>query len=291
MSQNSILRLAVSSLVSAIALAGCGGSTENAGLPSGLPLAETVNGQAVPQVLLDILARERQLDLSVPEQRAAALNELTDYILLSQAALKAGYSKDPQFAGEVEINRLQGMANATMGKFQSDAQIDDSVLRVEYEQQIAKAGSLEYEFTQLLFDKEDDALAVAGEAVSKPFGEVYDNWKAKAKQASSFPRVRPAQLPEPVGNALAALKAGETSKVPVKSDFGWHVLHVTSVSPFTPPEFEQVKETIRQSLVKQWGDQRLAKLRSDAKISLETPLPAAAGDASQEPAPATKPAN
>lgn len=290
MSQNSILRYSLLSLACAVSLAGCGASSNNGGLAEGLPLAGTVNGQAVPQVLLDVLARERQLDLSVPEQRATALNELTDYILLSQAASKEGYAKDPQFAGEVEINRLQGMANATMGKFQSDAQIDDSVLRVEYEQQIAKAGSSEYDFTQLLFDKEDDALAVTGQAVAKPFAEVYDSWKAKAKQASSFPRVRPAQLPESVGNALSGLKAGETTKVPVKSDFGWHVLHVNSVSPFSPPAFEQVKETIRQTLVKQWGDQRLAKLRGDAKVTLETPQ-AAVKDAKQESDSAAKPVN
>lgn len=290
MSPISPLRYSLLSLVCAVSLAGCGASSNNVGLANDLPLVGTINGQAVPQVLLDILARERQLDLSVPEQRATALTELTDYILLAQAAAKEGYAKDPQFSGEVELNRLQGMANATMGKFQSDAKIDDSVLRVEYEQQVAKAGSSEYDFTQLLFDKEDDALAVAGEAVTKPYAEVYDSWKAKAKQASSFPRVRPAQLPEPVGKALSGLKAGETSKVPVKSDFGWHVLHVSSLTPFSPPAFEQVKETIRQTLVKQWGDQRLAKLREEAKVKLETPQ-AAAKDAAPESDSAAKPVN
>ena len=136
-------------------------------LPADLPVVETVNGQDVPQVLLDMLARERNLDLAVPEQRARALTELTDYILLSQAASSEAYAKDPAFAAEVEINRLHGNANATLAKFRSSAHVDDSVLHTEYHQQIASAGKSEYDFSQLLFDNEDDALKAAGEAMSK----------------------------------------------------------------------------------------------------------------------------
>lgn len=287
MTPYSLLRPAYPFVVCAALLAGCGSPSTSSNLPANLPLTESVNGEAVPQVLLDVLARERHLDLGVPEQRAQALTELTDYILLSQAATREKYASDPVFAAEVEINRLQGLANATMGKFESDAQVDDSVLKGEYDAQIAKAGTSEYDFSQLLFDSEDDALNAAGDAVSKPFDEVFENWGKKAKQARAFPRVRPTQLPEAVGNALVTLKSGETTKVPVKSEFGWHVLHVSAISPFTPPAFEQVKDSIRQTLLKQLSQQRLVKLRDDAKVTLETPvaekLPAAS-DAASKPA-------
>lgn len=89
----------------ALALAACGERASNSSaLPGDLPAFETVNGQAVPQVLLDLLAKERNLDLAQPEQRARAVLELTDYILLEQAAKAGDYSKDPKFSAEVEIN-------------------------------------------------------------------------------------------------------------------------------------------------------------------------------------------
>jgi parvulin-like peptidyl-prolyl isomerase len=279
-----VMRHSLLALVTATALAGCGGGSINTALPANLPIAETVNGQPVQQVLLDVLAQERKLDLTVPEQRAKALTELTDYILLAQAAAKENYATDPLFAAEVEINRLQGLANATIGKFRSSAQVDDSVLKGEYDQQIARAGTSEYDFSQLLFDNEENALKAAGEAVTKPFDEVFEAWSKKAQQARAFQRVRPAQLPEPLGQALAALKSGETTKVPVKSEYGWHVIHVGAISPFTPPPFDQVKETIRNTLLTQLGEQRLVKLRSDANITVETPDPGKA------PAPADLPA-
>jgi peptidyl-prolyl cis-trans isomerase C len=139
-----------------------------------------------------------------------------------------------------------------------------------------------------LFENEDDALKAAGEAVSKPFQEVFEEWSSKAKQARAFPRVRPTQLPDVVGKALSSLASGDTTKVPVKSDFGWHVIHVSAISPFTPPPFEQVKDSIRDTLLKQLSQQRLVKLREDAKVTLETPATAPAGVSSEAE---TKPAN
>jgi hypothetical protein len=155
-------------LAVATILAACSDGERNAALPSSLPIAETVNGERVPQVLLDALARERKLDLAIAEQRAAAISELTDYILLDQVSRAEDYAKDPQFAAQVELNRLQGNANATMSRFRSTTQVDDSVLQTEYRQQIAKAGRSEFDFSQLLFASEDDALKAAGEAMSQP---------------------------------------------------------------------------------------------------------------------------
>ena len=287
MTATNAMRNVLAALVVTVMMAGCGSGSGGSALPNDLAVVETVNGQKVPQVLLDIIARERKLDLSVPEQRAQALTELTDYILLDQEAKSENYAKDSMFAAEVEINRLQGNANATLGKFRSTAHVDDSVLQTEYQQQIAKAGRSEYDFSQLLFKTEDDALKAAGEAINEPFNEVYDRWSKKALQARAFQRVRPSQLPDALGKALQALKSGETSKVPVLSEYGWHVLHVGAISPFVPPTFDQLKDTIRETVLGQLSDQRLAKLRDEAKVATETPDSAKPAKS----APAEKPAN
>lgn len=290
MTATNTLRNALAALIVTLTMAGCGGNSGDSVLPSDLPIVETVNGQKVPQVLLDIIARERKLDLSVPEQRAHALTELTDYILLDQEAKSQAYAKDPMFAAEVEINRLQGNANATLGKFRSTAHVEDSVLQTEYRQQIAKAGRSEYDFSQLLFKTEDEALKAAGEAIKQPFNEVYDRWSKLALQARAFQRVRPSQLPDALGKALQALKSGETSKVPVHTEFGWHVLHVGAISPFVPPTFDQLKDSIRETVLGQLSEQRLTKLRDEAKVITETPDSAKSTTAA-DAARAAKPAN
>jgi len=231
------------------------------------PLAETINGTPVPQALLEAVARARELDLAKPEQRAQALTLLTDYVLLSQAARQGNFFAEEKFRADVEAARIQGVANATLGLLQQQAPITDPVVRAEYESQVAQAGKFEYDFTQLLFDKAEDALKVTGEIdAGKPFNAVYDAWRGKAKQAKAFSRVRQDQVPPELAKALAGLKNGETSRVPVKTDFGWHVVHLSIANPFTPPPFDQVKDSVRQGLLLRVGRERLQKLKEQAKV-------------------------
>ncbi|HEY2397109.1 MAG TPA: peptidylprolyl isomerase [Rudaea sp.] len=231
------------------------------------PIAETVNGTPVPQALLESVARARNLDLAKREQREQALALLTDYVLLAQAAQQNGFQAEAQFRADVEAARLQGLANATLAQMQQQAPITDAVVRAEFDAQVARAGKLEYDFTQLLFDNADDALKAESEIVSgKAFADVYKAWRAKARQAKSFTRVRADQVPEELAKTLSELKNGETTKVPVKTRFGWHVVHLDIVNPFTPPPFEQVKDSVRQTLLRRVGQERLHQLKDQAKI-------------------------
>jgi len=265
-------------------LAGCssGNGTDTRPLQGGLygPLAKTVNGTPVPQALLEAVARARELDLAKPEQRAQGLNLLTDYVLLSQAARQGNFFSQEKFRADIEAARLSGVANATLELLQQQAPITDAVVRAEYESQVAQAGKFEYDFTQLLFDKADDAEKVAAEIeAGKAFNTVYDAWRTKAKQAKAFSRVRQDQIPPELAKALAGLKNGETSRVPVKTDFGWHIVHLSIANPFTPPPFDQVKDSVRQGLLLRVGRERLQKLKEQAKVeyppgALPPPAPA-----------------
>ncbi|HSC11457.1 MAG TPA: peptidylprolyl isomerase [Rhodanobacteraceae bacterium] len=226
-----------------------------------------MNGTPVPQALLEAVARARELDLANPEQRSQALTLLTDYVLLSQAAQRGNFYSEEKFRADVEAARIQGVANATLGLLQQQAPITDAVVRAEYESQVAQAGKFEYDFTQLLFDKAEDAHEAVGEIVSgKPFNAVYDAWRGKSKQAKAFNRVRQDQIPPELAKALAGLKNGETSRVPIKTDFGWHVVHLSIANPFTPPSFDQVKDSVRQGLLLRVGRERLQKLKEQAKV-------------------------
>lgn len=258
-------------LLALLILAGCssGNGPDTRPLQANLdgPLAETVNGTPVPQALLEAVARARELDLAKPEQRAQALTLLTDYVLLSQAARQGNFFAEEKFRADVEAARIQGVANATFDVLQQQAPITDAVVRAEYESQVAQAGKFEYDFTQLLFDKADDAQKVVGEiSAGKPFNAVYDAWRGKAKQAKAFSRARQDQIPPELAKALAGLKNGETSRVPIKTEFGWHVVHLSIANPFTPPPFDQVKDSVRQGLLMRVGRERLQKLKEQAKV-------------------------
>jgi peptidyl-prolyl cis-trans isomerase C len=270
------------------ALAGCGsgaGDDRIIQLADPGPTVETVNGLPVPQRLLDAVARSHNWDLSKPELRERALKELTNHVIAAQVARDQNFASDPDFAAAAELNRLQGLAAATAAEFQKRAQVDDSVLRAEYDKQLAKAGSTEYDFAHIVFATEPEAIKAAGEVLAgKPFDAMFEAHKEDARQARAFTHIRSAQLPEQVAAALASMKAGDTTKVPIETKFGWHVMHLTAVKPYTPPPFEQVKDNLRRSLVKRSGDEQLAKLRESAKVTLTDPAPPAAAKSPAAPA-------
>ncbi|HEY7872209.1 MAG TPA: peptidylprolyl isomerase, partial [Rudaea sp.] len=128
---------------------------------------------------------------------------------------------------------------------------------------------------------EDDIIS------GKPFDKVFDAWRAKAKQARRFTRVLPDQLPPELAKALAELHNGDSSKTPIKTEYGWHVVHLDIANPYTPPPFDQVKDAIRRNMQMKIGRERLDKLREQAKIEYAANVkPPAKSDEAAAPAPA-----
>lgn len=279
------IRLSLAVLALA-ALGGCGGQGGGTAAPSAAvsgPVVVTVNGEAVPQKLLDAFAIARGMDLSNPQQRERALKQLTDFVLLEQLAKKEGYPNDADFAAQVELGRLQAASSATMRQLQKSIAIDDAAIRAEYDQQVAKGAGMAYDFSQMIYADQAAAQKAAVAIAAKPFDPTLDSYRKDARSARNFSRARSTQMAPPLATALAALKPGETTKTPVQLPQGWAVLHLTAANEAPQPAFEQVKEGIRRTLSKRAGDERIAKLREGAKIVLADPPPPA------DPA-ATKPA-
>lgn len=285
-------------LLLAAVLAGCS-SGDSGQLPvvqySGGEAVLRVNEQPVVAALLDEVARGRGLDLSNPEQRQAAIKELSDYVLLANYARRQGYEKDPQFSAAVEAQRLQGVANATVMAYDRNHPIADQVIKAEYDEQVAKAGSESYDFSQILFASEADALAAAeGLLGGKDWAAVYAEWKDKAKQAREFADVRLIQLPAPeLVSAIKNLKPGDSTKVPVKTQYGWHLLHLSASRPVSPPAFADVSAELRRLMLQRQSDAWMQKMRTEAVIlDLKSPkgaapgAPAAAPQVPAQPAPA-----
>jgi len=262
------------------ALAACspgGGDSRVIQLPNDGPLAETVNGMPVPQSLLEAVARSRNLHLDKPEQREQALKLTTDLVLMAQAAQRERFDTDPQLRADAEAARLKAVAEGAVAAYESRTSISDDMLKAQYESEVSQAGKFDYDFTQLLFADEADATKAEDELLSgKSFTQVFDAWRGKAKQAKAFSHVRANQLPDSLMKTLSELKDGESTKLPVKTEFGWHVVHRDSANPLTPAPFEQVKEKVRRAMLIQAGQQRLEKLREQARVEYPSGAPAAA---------------
>jgi len=273
-------------------VAGCGqqGATVPAGAGKGTiqlanpgHAAATVNGEEVPDRLVDALMRQRSWDTTRPELRERALREVANTVVTAQAAQKENLFADPNFAAQVEYGRLQAISSATATTLRDHAKVDEAALKAEYEKRVAANAKPDYDLTQMIFRTEAEATKAIAEAKSKGFDKVYEAHQKDAVQARSLKHVRGMQMPAPMAKALDALKPGEYTKEPVQSPLGWVVLRLDAVTPYTPPPFEQVRENLVKQAQKRAGEEQLAKLRADAKI---VPAPGTPG----MPAPGAKPA-
>ncbi|HVT32064.1 MAG TPA: peptidylprolyl isomerase [Rhodanobacteraceae bacterium] len=252
------------------------------------PAAEIVNGDAVPARLVDALARSRNWNLERPGMRERALRELASYVVAAQASRTEDLAS-LDLPAMAELARLQAVSTATVMAFENGGAIDDATLRAEFDKQIARTGGNDYDVTQLIFRDEAAATKAAAEiAAGKPFDKVSAAQKKDAVQVRSIKRARPIQLTEPVVSALAAMKPGDTTKTPVHSALGWQVVRLDAVTPRAVPTFDQVKDSLRRTMAKRAGEERLMKLRAEAKITLPdgSPLPASTGQARGAPVPA-----
>jgi peptidyl-prolyl cis-trans isomerase C len=62
------------------------------------------------------------------------------------------------------------------------------------------------------------------------------------------------------------LSKGQTSAVPVKSQFGYHIIRVDDVRTAQLPKFEEVKPQISQQLTQQKLAKFQEELRAKAKV-------------------------
>ncbi|MGI6075571.1 MAG: peptidylprolyl isomerase [Pyramidobacter sp.] len=86
------------------------------------------------------------------------------------------------------------------------------------------------------------------------------------------------QMVPPFEKAAFALKKGEMTKAPVKTDFGWHIIKVTDTRDASVRSFDEVKEDIKQDIQRQnqmkaIEDERQA-LRKKYNVTVTAPAPA-----------------
>ena len=68
--------------------------------------------------------------------------------------------------------------------------------------------------------------------------------------------------------AMSALKKGETTREPVKTDYGWHIIQLEDSRPRKMPAFEQARGNVRQMIQQERVDALVKSQRDKAKIKI-----------------------
>lgn len=243
---------------------------QTAGAAPAAPAA-TVNGVAISSSLVDVMANEQHAQGAPdnPKLRDAIREELIRRELLVQEAAKQGIEKRPDVKAQIDLARQAVVIRTYIQDYMKAHPVTDADVKAEYDRIKGEMGEKEYKPRHILVETEDEAKAIIAKLRA---GEKFEDLAKESKDPGSKDKggelgwSNPGMFVQPFSEAMVKLGKGEYTTVPVKSDFGWHVIQLEDVRDLKAPPLEQVKQQLEQRLQQQKIEKHLEDLRAKAKI-------------------------
>ena len=229
----------------------------------------TVNGEPVSKRLVDIVSLQFQNQRQNMSE-ADIVEELINLTLLSQLAEKAGLHEQDDVASALDLQRMQILSNSYLREISDTLEATEYELKEQYDNQVAGLAKDEFQVSQIMTETEEDAkAAIASLDEGNAFADVAKELSTDAggKQGGDLGWVHTEALPEQLVAVLATMEKGSYSKVPVQTDFGWHVLELREKRGTPVPTFDSVKPQLQNAFVAQRIQKKLEELRADAEIT------------------------
>ncbi len=258
------------------------------------PVLATVNGQ--PIHLSDVKEATGSLPpqaRSMPPQQLypMLLEQLIDARALLIQAQRTGLDKDPDVQRSMQAASDHALESALLSKVVRP-QVTDEAVKAKYDQDVAgKTGEPEVHARHILVPDEATAKKIIADlkkggdfaALSKQ----YSKDPGAAQQGGDLGFFKKGDMVPEFSAVAFSLKDGEVSPVPVKTQFGWHVIQVTEHRTSQPPSFEQERDELRQSMVQAAVQKEVALVRAAVKVEKFNPdgSPAKATDTAEPPPP------
>jgi len=243
--------------------------------------AAIVNGKAVPKARMDALASQLAAAGKpvTPEMQPQLREEIVLREVFMQEAQKQGIDKTDDYKNQMELARQAVMIRGLFENYKKNNPVTDAEVQAEYDKAAASAGASaapggkEYKARHILVKTEPEAKKIIADL--KKGGNFEDIAKKQSTDTGSGAQggdlgwANPASLVPEFSKAMVALKKGETTQVPVKSEFGYHVIRLDDVRTAEAPKFPKLEE-VKPQVVQQVQQQKLQKyqesLRSAAKV-------------------------
>jgi peptidyl-prolyl cis-trans isomerase C len=280
-------------LASLIALVACepktAGDAAKTAAASTKPPVATVNGEPISQEFFDFYVKEISGKPSSElnsEQRNRALDNLIRGKLVAQQAEKDGLLKQKDTASLVELSRLNVLEQAVSERYLKDKKPTEQELRAEYETQVAALPRLEYHARHILVATSQFAEKLIGQLENgAKFEDLAkrESMDGSREQGGDLSWVSPDRMVKPFAEALVALKPGQYTHTPVKTQYGWHVIKLEDTRDVAAPPFDQVRQRLEQMVQAKKFKNYTDELLKTAKVEKKAETPAAPGTAKSEP--------
>jgi peptidyl-prolyl cis-trans isomerase C len=232
----------------------------------------TVNGKQITrQDVLDSAADlppqyQAQIDQLFPQ----LLNRLIGIQLVVEKGRAEGLAEDPELKRYMARLEEQAIYRAYLQKAVTEKVTDEAIQKIYDADLKENPPQVEIRASHILVKTEDEAKEIIKQveggadfatlakekSIDKGSGENGGdlNWFTKDTMVKEF------------ADAAFSMQRGDVSKVPVKSQFGWHIIKITDSRMQTPAPLDQRKDDIRQALAQETAHTEVQKLIGESKV-------------------------
>ncbi|KQV73344.1 peptidylprolyl isomerase [Rhizobium sp. Root1220] len=254
----------------------------------------------------DVEIHQSELDLAIanldpqlaqlPEEqkKVAALSAAIDVKLLATDATAEKLDQSAEFKKRMQYLADRELHNAYFKEHVVDTVTDEEV-KARYEKEVAALPKQEEVHARhILVKTEAEAQDIIKQLdAGKDFAEL-------AKEKSTDPNktdggdlgyFTKGRMVKEFEDAAFALEKGTYTKTPVKTDFGYHVILVEDKRDAAPPAYDQVKDQVRQLVMRDKYLALLAAAKEKSKVEItDATLRKSYDDANKQPQPGDAPA-
>lgn len=217
-------------------------------------------------------------------QKAMIIDRLVEKELFTELAAKEGIDKKPEFARNVAKIKKELLVNMWMKTQMDNAVVSDSEAKAFYDKNADKfIQKASVHARHILVKDEKTAQAIIdemkdlkGDALKTKFIEL-----AKAKSTGpSGPKggdlgsFSKGQMVPAFSKAVWALKVGDITTKPVKTQFGYHVIYLEEKKAAETIPYDKVKEKIIASLKQQQFATKIKEVAKELKKKAKIEKPA-----------------
>ncbi len=246
----------------------------------------TVNGKSITKSDADIFLKASSspdtFDSVPNEHKKLIVDRLIERILFIEAAKKDGVEKNPLYTENLEKLKDELLINLWMKEQMANAIVSNSEAKDFFDKNKEKfSNPPKAKASHILLKSEDEAKAIIKELEVLKGDELKAKFIELAKSKSIGPsgvnggdlgEFSSEQMVPEFSKATFALKDGEITKSPVKTQFGYHIIYLEKLTPKSDMDFDTVKESIVNSLKQQQFTTKLTEvaneLRNKSKITI-----------------------
>ncbi|MFO1220213.1 MAG: peptidylprolyl isomerase [Burkholderiaceae bacterium] len=234
----------------------------------------TVNGKPVPKARVEQLITQAKRanpgQALPPEMEQRARDEVVLREIFAQEAEKRGIPASADYRAQLELLRQTVLIRELFADFQKKNPVTDAEAKAEYDKFKAQSTGTEYRARHILVENEDEAkkliTQLKGGAKFEELAKKHSKDTGSGENGGDLDFAKPDTYVPEFGKALTALKKGEMTPEPVKTQFGYHIIRLEDTREAQFPEFNAVKPQIEQRLVQA----KLQKYQEDLKKAAKT---------------------